>query len=87
CGGFNLPTLTLRTPQHIEGRRTEIVNVPVSPELEGIAFDGCWRVVLSPYDLSCALEEMSGSLQCQGYTQEDAFKLALNAILYATEYF
>ena len=87
CGGFNLPTLTLRTPQRIEGRRTEIVNVPITPELEGVAFDGHWRVVFSPYDLSCALEEMSGSLQCQGYTQEDAFKLALNAILYAIEYF
>ena len=87
CGGFNLPTLTLRTPQRIEGRRTEIVNMPITPELEGITFDGHWRVLLSPYDLSCALEEMSGSLQCQGYTQEDAFKLALNAILYAIEYF
>jgi len=87
CGGFNLPTLTLRTPQRVEGRRTEIINVPIAPELEGIAFDGHWRVVFSPYDVSCALEEMSGSLQCQGYTQEDAFKLALNAILYATEYF
>jgi len=61
--------------------------MPITPELEGIAFDGHWRVLLSPYDLSCALEEMSGSLQCQGYTQEDAFKLALNAILYAIEYF
>ncbi|MCL2117736.1 MAG: DUF4159 domain-containing protein [Planctomycetaceae bacterium] len=87
CGGFNLPTLMLRTPQRIEGRRTEVVNVPIAPELEGVSFDGRWRVVLSPYDLSCALEEMSGSLQCQGYTQEDAFKLALNAILYAIEYF
>jgi len=97
CGGFNLPTLTLRTPQRIDGHRTEIVNVPITPELEGIAFDtgtnlattgnGRWRVLFSPYDLSCALEEMSGSLQCQGYTQDDAFKLALNAILYAIEYF
>jgi hypothetical protein len=87
CGGYNLPTLTLRTPQRIEGRRTEVINVPIAPELEGISFDGRWRVILSPYDVSCALEEMSGSLQCQGYTQEDAFKLALNAILYAIEYF
>jgi len=87
CGGYNLPTLTLRTPQRIEGRRTEIINVPIAPELEGISLDGRWRVLISPYDLSCAIEEMSGSLQGQGYTQEDAFKLALNAILYAIEYF
>ena len=87
CGGFNLPTLTLRTPQRIEGRRTEVVNVPIAPELEGVSFEGHWRVLFSPYDVSCALEEMSGSLQCRGYTQDDAFNLALNAILYAVEYF
>ena len=86
-GGFNLPTLTLRTPQRIEGRRTEVVNVPIAPELEGIQFDGRWRVLFSQYDLSCALEEMSGSLQCQGYDQADAFNLAINAILYAIEHF
>ncbi|MCL2348963.1 MAG: DUF4159 domain-containing protein [Planctomycetaceae bacterium] len=85
-GGYEIKSVTLRSPQRVPGRRTEIVNTQIAPELEGIQTDGRWSLLLSPYDLSCALEEMGGSLQCKGFTKEDAFKLALNAILYAIEF-
>ena len=54
----------------------------VPPELEGIRLDGRWAVVFSPLDLSCALERHE-SLQCRGYTREDAARIALNVFVYA----
>ncbi|MDR1491251.1 MAG: DUF4159 domain-containing protein [Planctomycetaceae bacterium] len=86
CGGFPLQTLNVRTLEKTEDRRNKIVVKPLVPDLEGIAFDGRWRIIFSPYDISCALEDDAGTLQCQGYTKEDAFKLAINAILYAIEF-
>ena len=54
----------------------------VEPELEGIALDGRWAVIFSPYDISCALEQHE-SLECRGYTQEDAARIGLNVLMYS----
>ncbi|MDR1960333.1 MAG: DUF4159 domain-containing protein [Planctomycetaceae bacterium] len=85
CGGYNLQRVTVRIPQKSPERRSEIVSREIPPELEGIRMENRWSIVFSPYDVSCALEDMS-TMECQGYTQEDAFKLGLNAILYAVEF-
>lgn len=50
--------------------------------LEGIELDGRYAVIYSKYDLSCALERQS-TIQCEGYTPDDAAKLAMNIVLYA----
>ena len=41
-----------------------------------------WAVIFSPYDLSCALEKQN-SLECTGYSRDDAEKIALNVLLYS----
>lgn len=50
--------------------------------VEGIELDGRFAVIYSKYDLSCALERQS-TIQCEGYTPDDAVKLATNIVLYA----
>jgi len=50
--------------------------------LEGIELDGRYAVIYSKYDLSCALERQS-TIQCEGYTPDDAVKLATNIVLYS----
>lgn len=52
------------------------------PELEFITWEDRVAVVFSPLDLSCALESQQ-SLQCKGYTRDDAAKIGINIILYA----
>ena len=52
------------------------------PELEGIEIGGRLAVIFSPYDISCALEQHE-SLQCPGYTREDAARIALNVLMYS----
>lgn len=52
------------------------------PFLEGIEIEGRFAIIYSRYDISCALEHQA-SLSCDGYVEEDAAKLAINAVLYA----
>ncbi|MBC21259.1 MAG: hypothetical protein CMJ74_13500 [Planctomycetaceae bacterium] len=52
------------------------------PQLDGIRIDGRWAVVYSPLDLSCALENHA-SPDCNGYSSEDAARIAINVILYS----
>jgi len=52
------------------------------PQLEGIEFEGRYAVVFSPWDLSCALENLTVS-QCTGYTRKDAERIGFNVLLYA----
>ena len=47
-------------------------------------FDDRYGVIFSRYDLSCALEKHD-SLECLGYTREDAAKIGLNVVLYALQ--
>jgi hypothetical protein len=56
----------------------------IAPRFEGINIDGRFVVMFSPLDMSCALENRP-SLECRGYTREDAAKLATNIILYAMQ--
>jgi hypothetical protein len=55
--------------------------VKTEPFLEGLEIDGRIAVVLSPYDISCALER-GVSLECKGYIPADAARLAANVILF-----
>jgi hypothetical protein len=54
----------------------------VPPKLEGVRMGDRWAVIFSPYDLSCALEKQN-SLECTGYSRDDAEKIALNVLLYS----
>jgi len=84
-GGFDLKTVSRRDPQQGSGDdplRATVREVP--PNLEGIRLGDRWAVVFSPYDISCALEKHA-SLQCRGYTPEDAARIGLNVILYSLQ--
>ena len=80
-GGFDLATVSRRDPQRGEGRAEANLR-KVQPELEGIKFADSYRVLYSPYDLSCALENHE-SLECKGYTREDAARIGINVVLYS----
>ena len=56
--GFNLPSVTLRDPQIRAGDDPLTAKlVKTTPLLEGLEIDGRIAVILSPYDISCALEK------------------------------
>jgi hypothetical protein len=81
--GFDLKTVSLRDPQARGGDdKLSARIVKIEPLLEGLEIDGRYAVILSPYDLSCALEN-SQSLECKGYVREDAARLGANIVLYA----
>jgi hypothetical protein len=85
-GGFKIDTLDMRLPERIpEQQKTITRNQQVQPVLYGmrLADEGRWLVVFSPNDVSCALEKAS-SLECRGYSQQSALRLASNVILYGT---
>ena len=84
-GGFDLRTVSRRDPEAAPaGGPLEATVRKVPPELEGIKFGDRWGVVFSPYDLSCALEKHD-SLECRGYTREDAARIGLNVVLYSLQ--
>ena len=66
------------------GGRLEAAIRKVPPDLEGIKFGDRWGVIFSQYDLSCALEKRD-SLECLGYTREDAARIGLNVVLYSLQ--
>ena len=80
-GGFDLRSVTIRTPASggQEGsRRTG------QPDLEFAVVDDLAAVFFSPLDLSCALESPN-SVQCPGYSTEDAAKIVANLVLFALQ--
>jgi hypothetical protein len=82
AGGFNIKQVNRRDPveqQADQPLRTRVRKV--EPELEGIQIEGRWAVIFSPYDISCALEQHE-SLECRGYTQQDAARIGLNVLMY-----
>jgi hypothetical protein len=86
-GGFDLPIVSRRDPatgRARDGRLEATIN-KVPPALEGIKFGDRWGVVFSQFDLSCALEKRD-SLECRGYTREDAARIGLNVILYSLQH-
>lgn len=84
-GGFDLKMVSRRDPQPsgATGKLQAAIR-PTPPVFEGIQIDGRWAVLFSPYDLSCALEKHD-SLECQGYTRDDATRIAINVILYTLQ--
>ena len=58
--------------------------VEAEPELEGIKVGNGYGVIFSHYDLSCALERHD-SLECPGYTREDAARIGINVVLYSLQ--
>jgi hypothetical protein len=83
-GGYDLAQVSRREPQ------SRADNGPLAaktrkgePELEGLKIGDRYAVIFSPYDLSCALEKHD-SLECEGYTRDDAERIGLNLLLYAT---
>ncbi len=87
-GGYDLSNVARRDPQaRAEGGRVEAKLRHGPPELEGIKIkigDNEWRyaVIFSKYDISCALERHD-SIECEGYTRDDAERIALNVLLYS----
>jgi hypothetical protein len=81
--GSNLSQVKRREPSVRSG--TDPLKAAVHegpPSLEGIKIEGRYRIIFSPYDISCALEKQD-SLECAGYSREDAARIALNVLLYA----
>jgi hypothetical protein len=81
--GFSLPSVTLRDPQiRTEEDPLTAKLVRAAPLLESLEIDGRIAVILSPFDLSCALEK-GASLDCKGYIPADAARIGVNVLLYA----
>ena len=77
--------MTLRSPHAGgEGESLRAKLIKTEPFLEGLRIDGRLAVIFSPYDMSCALENHA-SMECKGYTKEDAARLGLNIVLYALQ--
>ena len=87
-GGFRIDSLDVRQIERTPGQQgTQARTRPIPPELYGIRLpeNDRWVAVFSPYDISCALEK-TNSLECRGYSQASALRLAANVILYALEH-
>lgn len=82
--GFDIRSVTLRDPLNRGDQGLEAKLAKTEPFLEALEIDGRIAVIFSPYDLSCALENQS-SLECKGYTKEDAAKIGVNIVLYALQ--
>ena len=81
--GYDIRSITIRTPKDTGsgqtfGRRSG------PPLLETAIVDDVTAVFFSPLDLSCALESQN-SVQCPGYSTEDAAKIVANLILFALQ--
>ena len=81
--GYNLDKVTLREPLRNDNGLT-FREQKVPPQMEGLFVDGRIVVILSKYDLSCAMESASAS-ECKGYLKEDAAKIGVNVVLYALQ--
>ena len=83
--GFQLPSVMLRDPQiRSEDDPLTAKLVKTTPLLEGLEIEGRTAVILSPYDISCALEK-GASLECKGYIPADAARIGANVLLYALQ--
>ena len=82
-GGFDLKTVGRRDPQRrAAGAPLKASVRDVAPELEAVKLGDRYAAIFSPYDLSCALERHE-SLDCPGYTRDDAARIGINIVLYA----
>jgi hypothetical protein len=82
-GGFDLKKVKRHEPQpHAAGEPLKVLTREAEPELEGVKIGDSYGVIFSPYDLSCALERHD-SMECPGYTRDDAARIGLNLVLYS----
>lgn len=84
--GFDVTRAKVRHPAaritRDEPLRSQTVEEP--PTCEAIEQEGRMVVVFSPLDLSCAWENHP-SLECEGYSTEDAVKLGINFVHFAMQ--
>jgi hypothetical protein len=84
-GGYDITTVERRDPSNsAPGQPLRATMRRVPPLLEAVTLDDRLAVIFSPYDLSCALERHD-ALECQGYTRQDAARIALNVLLYSLQ--
>ena len=83
--GHDIAEVSLRNPaaKALGDRLTSRIE-KVTPNLQALELNGRVVVVFSPFDLSCALENQS-SLECKGYTKEDAARIGMNVLLFAMQ--
>jgi hypothetical protein len=84
-GGYDLSLVTRRDPQpgaSGEGMKSTLRRVP--PEFKAVRIGDRYGVIFSEFDLSCALEKHD-SLECRGYTRDDAARIGINIIRYAMQ--
>lgn len=83
--GYDVRQVTLHAPEVNADGTAGSRERQTSPSLEMLTLpDGRIAAVLSPYDLSCAMENAAAS-QCVGYNKDDASKIAVNVVLYALQ--
>lgn len=81
-GGSSLANVRRREAFQAENGPMEMRQQVGPPILEGAIVEDRYAVILSPFDLSCALE-LQASPQCRGYLTEDAKRIGINVILYS----
>lgn len=87
-GGYDVSRVVIRRPVRRQKNDNRVGGEPITlsrrtdaPIIESIATDGIDHVFYSPLDLSCALESRN-SIQCPGYSTEDAARIMAGLILY-----
>lgn len=80
-GGFDVSQVAIRTPA--AGNRG-VSKRTGPPQIEVAMIDDIAGVFFSPLDLSCALESPN-SIQCPGYSTEDAAKIVANMMLFSLQ--
>ena len=80
-GGYDIRLVSRHQPGTADGP-LKARERRVEPLLEGLRIGDRWVVIFSPYDISCALEQHA-SIECHGYTRDDAAKIGLNVLLYS----
>ena len=82
-GGFDVTTVKRRDPQERSSKGPiRAIERSGPPELEAIRIGKRYGVIFSPLDLSCALEKQD-TMECRGYTRDDAARIGLNVVLYS----
>jgi hypothetical protein len=86
-GGANLArtqVMRIDPQQSRAGEPLQSVKHRVPPELQGVRLGDRYGVIFSEFDLSCALEKHE-SMECHGYTRDDAARIGLNVLRYAMQ--
>ena len=82
-GGGDIRRVKRRDPAARDPREPlRAVLRETAPSLEAVKAGERYGVIFSPFDLSCALEKQD-SLECQGYTRDDAARIGLNLLMYS----